>query len=66
MLALSRHHDSTELGDRLRDAHAVTADLMSLVIGETCRRIPYAGHTGKTARIERLIEAEAGPTPLWR
>src|SRR6202163_34477 len=55
----SEHHASCELNDRLRDAHAVTADLMSEIIGETCRRFPSVGQTEKTARIERLIQAGA-------
>ena len=48
-----------ELSDRLRAAHAVTAELMSEVIGEACRRFPSVGQTEKTARIERLIKSEA-------
>ena len=39
--------------------HAVTAELMSEVIGEACRRFPSMGQTEKTARIERLIGSEA-------
>jgi len=53
MLALS------ELNDRLRDAPAATAALISEVISETCRRFPSMGQTEKTARIERLIGSEA-------
>ena len=59
MLLLSEHRDPGELNDRLRDAHAVTADLMLEIIGQTCRRFPSAGQTKKTAKIERLIESEA-------
>jgi hypothetical protein len=59
MPLLSEHHDSPELGDRLRDAHAVTGNLMSQVIGEACRRLPSIGQTEKTARIERLIASQA-------
>src|ERR1035437_10292534 len=59
MPLFSETHDSRELNDRLRDAHAVTAELMSEVIGETCRRFPSMGQTEKTARIERLIGSEA-------
>jgi hypothetical protein len=59
MPLLSETHDSRELNDRLRDAHAVTAELISEIIGETCRRFPSMGQTDKTARIERLIGSEA-------
>jgi hypothetical protein len=59
MPLLSKHRDPGELDDRLRDAHAVTSELISEVIGETCRRFPSAGQTEKTARIERLIQTAA-------
>jgi len=59
MLALSEHHDPGELNDRLRDAPAATAALMSEVIAHTCRRFPSMGLTEKTARIERLIGSGA-------
>jgi hypothetical protein len=59
MPLLSETHDSRELNNRLRDAHAVTAELISELIGETCRRFPSMGQTDKTARIERLIGSEA-------
>ena len=59
MLALSEHHDPGELNDRLRDAPAATAGLISEIISETCRRFPSMGQTEKTARIERLIGSEA-------
>jgi hypothetical protein len=49
MLVFSERHDG--LDDRLHDAPAVTADLISDVIGTTSRRLP--------PRIERLIESGA-------
>jgi hypothetical protein len=49
MLLFSELRDG--LVDRLRDARAVTADLMSEVIGKPSRRLP--------ARIERLIYSGA-------
>jgi hypothetical protein len=55
----SKQRDPGELDDRLRDAHAVTSELISEVTGETCRRFPSAGQTEKTARIERLIQTGA-------
>src|SRR6266478_8583502 len=59
MPLLSKHRDPRELDDRLRDAHAVTSELISEVIGEACRRFPSAGQTGKTEQIERLIQTGA-------
>jgi hypothetical protein len=55
MPLLSEHQNPRELPDRLRDAHAVTGNLMSQVIGEMCRRFSFVGQSEKTARIERLI-----------
>jgi hypothetical protein len=59
MSTLSKIHDVRDLDDGLRDAPAVTAGLISEIIGESCRRFPSVGQTGKTARIERLIETGA-------
>jgi hypothetical protein len=59
MLAHSKHADPGQTDDRLRDAPAVTAELVSEVIGQTCRRFPSTGETGKTARIERLVQSGA-------
>jgi hypothetical protein len=56
---LSEHHDPRELNDRLRDAHAVTVELMYEITSQACRRFPSMGQTEKTARIERLIATEA-------
>src|ERR1700682_417546 len=56
---LSEHRDALELGDRLRDAPGVTAELMARIIGEMCRRFPSMGQSDKTARIEQLIGSEA-------
>ncbi len=55
----SRHPDTPELVDRLRDSHALTAELISAIIEATCRRFPSVGQVGQTARIERLIASEA-------
>ena len=59
MPLLSKHHDPAGLDERLHDAHAMTAALISEVVGETCRRFPSMGQTDKTARIERLIQTAA-------
>ncbi|HKS18577.1 MAG TPA: hypothetical protein VJS63_05135 [Bradyrhizobium sp.] len=45
--------------ERLRDSYAVTAEVISDVIREACRRFPSQGQTGKTARVERLIQSGA-------
>jgi hypothetical protein len=57
MFTLPKHHDPSDLHDRLGDA--VTAELMSEIIGETCRRFPAMGQREKTARLERLIATSA-------
>ena len=59
MLALSKVHDRSHLDERLRDAPAATANLISEIIGEVCRRLPSVGQAAKTARIERMIETGA-------
>jgi hypothetical protein len=59
MLLLSEHLSPAELSERLRQADAVTAELMADVIGQSCRRFPSVGQTEKTARIERLIQSGA-------
>jgi len=59
MPLLSQINDASDLDDRLRDVHTVTAKLIAEIIDETCRRFPSVGQTEKTARIERLIESEA-------
>ncbi|QWG19464.1 hypothetical protein KMZ68_06360 [Bradyrhizobium sediminis] len=59
MFALSERQQPAGIHDRLRQAHAVTAELISDVIGETCQRLAAIGPTEKTARIRRLIQSEA-------
>ena len=48
-----------ELDDRLRDASAVTPELMSQIIEETCRSYPPIRRTTKSLAIERLIQSGA-------
>ena len=48
-----------EPGDRLRNAYAVTAEFLSDIVNQTCRRFPSVRQSGKTARIERLIQSGA-------
>src|SRR5216684_6505585 len=59
MPLLSAHQNPVELVDRLRDAGAVTAELMSEIISKACRRFPSQGQSSKTARVERLIQSGA-------
>ncbi len=59
MSLLSAYRAPTRSHDRLRDAHAATAELITEIIGETCRRFPSLGQTEKTARIEQLIHSQA-------
>ena len=59
MTLRSEYRDPGELNDRLRGADVVTADLMSEIVGETCRRFPPIRATEKTARIEQLIGSDA-------
>jgi hypothetical protein len=59
MLAVLKHAEPNDLGDLLRDASVATAGLVREVVGQACRRFPSIGHSAKTARIERLIAANA-------
>ncbi|MGO8909446.1 MAG: hypothetical protein ACLQDM_09015 [Bradyrhizobium sp.] len=59
MPLLTGYRDQRGLDDRLRDAHAVTEELLSDVISEACWRFPPVRRTEKTARIERLIKSGA-------
>ena len=59
MSLLVESQTTAELGDRLHNAYAVTAEFLSDIISQTCRRFPSASRSGKTVRIERLIQAGA-------
>src|SRR6201995_2937271 len=59
MSILSDATPAPEPGAWLRDADAVTAELFSALTESMCHRYPLAGPTTKTARIARLIAAEA-------
>ena len=58
-MLFSESHEAAALCNRLRDAHAVTPELIAEVIDLACRRFPSQGQTVKTARIEQLIDAQA-------
>ena len=59
MSMLSEPLNSTDLGDRLRDACGVTAEFLGDIIGATCRRLSLQSQNSKNARIERLIDSGA-------
>ena len=59
MSHLTELRNPAEPGDRLRTAYAVTAEFLSDIIRQTCRRFPSADHSSKTARVERLIQSGA-------
>ncbi|WP_426436416.1 hypothetical protein [Bradyrhizobium genosp. P] len=58
-MSLLSENPTSELGDRLRDADAVTAEFMADIISQACRRFPSLGQTGKTARVQHLIQSGA-------
>ncbi|NEU94607.1 hypothetical protein [Bradyrhizobium uaiense] len=58
-MSVLSENTSTDLGERLRDAYAVSAEFMADIISQTCRRFPSVGQSGKTARVERLIRSGA-------
>ncbi|WP_314947047.1 hypothetical protein [Bradyrhizobium cosmicum] len=58
MTVALRHDDPTSLSMRLRHAQTMTRPLM-LDIMRTCRRFPSLGQSEHTARVERLIDAQA-------
>ena len=66
MSLLSEQPTSAELGDRLREAYAVTAEFMSDIIRSDLPALSLAGQSAKTARIERLIQSAPGPMRRWR
>ena len=59
MTAALRPYDPPPLNDRLRNAQAMTRPLLLEIIGKACRRVPSLGQSERTARLARLIDAEA-------
>jgi hypothetical protein len=59
MSMLSESQKPAELGDRIRDACGVTAEVLADIIGTTSRRFASPGQGAKTARVERLIQSQA-------
>jgi hypothetical protein len=59
MLYNPKHEDRlSRLGEQLRDARAITPELLSTVIAQVCRRFAALGPAAK-ARVDRLIESRA-------
>jgi hypothetical protein len=71
-----RDRDPRSLGERLRSAPVMTHGLMKTVITAACRRMPSTRQNERSARVTRLIEAEAWADaalglielelPMWR
>jgi hypothetical protein len=59
MSLLAEQQMTAGLGDRLRDASAITVELMSDIIRGSCRRFPSQGQRGKCARVEELVRLGA-------
>jgi hypothetical protein len=59
MPVVTQHFDPIVLTERLRIAHAVTRPLMQDILDTACRRFPSLGQSDRTARLTRLIDAEA-------
>jgi hypothetical protein len=59
MLQMIARRDLGALGEYLRRASEVDANLMTEVIGVACRRYPWLGQSEKTARVEQLIRSGA-------
>jgi hypothetical protein len=47
------------LGERLRDASAVTPSLIADIVREACRRFPSQGQAARSGRIKQLIRLGA-------
>ncbi|MBR0972661.1 MULTISPECIES: hypothetical protein [Bradyrhizobium] len=59
MTATLRHYDPPSISQRLRAAPTVTRSLLLDIIDHACRRFPSLGQSERTARIMRLVDAEA-------
>ncbi|MBR0724938.1 hypothetical protein [Bradyrhizobium manausense] len=59
MTAAALHYDPSSLGERLHHAQTMTRPLMLEIIDKACRRFPSLGQSERTARVMRLIDAEA-------
>src|SRR5476649_1396609 len=59
MSLFPEQQDPGQLDGHLHQAHAVTANLMSEIIGKTCRRFPLMASVEKVTEVERLIQSSA-------
>jgi len=59
MSLLAESQNPADLGDRLRVTYNVTAEFLSDIISQTCRRFPSGSQSGKTVRVEQLIQSGA-------
>src|SRR3954453_6712305 len=59
MTAVLQRPDPPSLGQQLCAAPAITRPLMLAIIDHVCRRVPSLGQSERTARLMRLIDAEA-------
>ncbi|WP_426613975.1 hypothetical protein [Bradyrhizobium sp. McL0616] len=59
MTAAPRCYDPPSLSERLRTVDAMTRPLMLEIIDKACRRFPSLGQNERTARVMRLVDAEA-------
>jgi hypothetical protein len=59
MTTALRPHDALSTCERLRHADTITRALMLDVIAHACWRLPSLGPSERTARLMRLIDAEA-------
>jgi hypothetical protein len=57
--APARPDDPREVNERIRDAPKATTAIVRATIDTICRRFPSIGQSAQTARIERLLGANA-------
>jgi hypothetical protein len=55
----TKPHEIIEINELIHDAPTATITTFRKIIEAACRRFPSIGQSAKTARIERLIVAEA-------
>jgi hypothetical protein len=59
MTAALRRYDPPSLSERLHGTQTVSRQLMLDIIDQACRRFPSLGQNERSARVLRLIDAEA-------